>query len=384
MRRGLLVTADGESFAGVSVGVDGIATGEVVFNTAMSGYQEIVTDPSYAGQIVVMTAPHIGNYGVNEDDKQATSPHCSGMIMRSLARRHSSWRASGPFGEYLVESSLVALSEIDTRRLTRHVRHRGAMPASMGTDVDEAELRSIAANAPTMAGQNLVDLVTTEESYTVPAESEQLGRIVAYDFGLKRDILRQLSGHGFEVTVVPASTSADAALALAPDGVFLSNGPGDPEPLRGPIESVRRLLGRVPIFGICLGHQIMGLALGARTHKLDFGHHGGNHPVRDLADGSVAITSQNHGFAVDLWTLEGSPPPRRTGIPSPDLLPASVLTDFGNVVATHQNLNDGTLEGMSCRDIPAFSVQYHPEAAPGPHESISLFSRFAQLIAAGA
>ncbi len=379
-RPALLVTADGEAFRGVAAGADGVATGEVVFNTAMTGYQEVLTDPSYAGQIVVMTSSHIGNYGVAGEDAQGPRVHCTGMVVRSMSRLYSNWRAEGSMIDYLRRHGVVALAEVDTRRLTRHVRDRGAMPAAMGTDADESELAEIAAAAPSMAGQDLAARVTTDRPYRVEPEGDYAGRVVAYDFGIKADILARLTARSLRVTVVPASTPADAVLADRPDGVFLSNGPGDPEPLAGPVEAVRGLLGRVPVFGICLGHQVMGLALGASTFKLPFGHHGGNHPVRRLEDGRIEITSQNHGFAVDLWSLRGEERRRPDGIPAPDLLPAEVETDFGLVAATHQNLNDGTLEGLACRDVPAFGVQYHPEAAPGPSDADGLFDDFLELM----
>lgn len=383
MNAGTLVLADGERFGGVSVGAEGVATGEVVFNTAMAGYQEIVTDPSYAGQIVVMTAPHIGNYGTNPGDSQSEAPHCTGLVVRSMSPRASSWRSEEGFDSYLRRHGVVVLSEVDTRRLTRHIRDHGAQPAAMGAGISPAELAEKAAAAPRMEGQDLTRLVTTARPYRIDAEGPTRGRVVAYDFGLKRDILRHLAHRGFEVVVVPATTSADAVLAESPQGVFLSNGPGDPEPLVEPVEAVRALLGRVPIFGICLGHQVLGLALGAETFKLPFGHHGGNHPVRCLADGTIEITSQNHGFAVDLWPLAHRVAPPPTQPAGPELLPPPVEGPFGVVVATHQNLNDGTLEGLECRDVPAFSVQYHPEAAPGPSDATSHFDRFVDLMAVG-
>jgi len=378
---GALVLADGTRFDGVSVGADGVATGEVVFNTAMAGYQEIVTDPSYAGQIVVMTASHIGNYGTNHADAQSAAPRCTALVVRSMSRRASSWRSEEGFDAYLRRHGIVALAEVDTRRLTRHVRDHGAQPAAIGAGVTAAELEERAAAAPRMEGQDLTRLVTTPEPYRLAPEGDARGRVVAYDFGLKRDILRQLTGRGLEVVVVPASTPAAAVLEESPQGVFLSNGPGDPEPLTAAIGAVRKLLGTVPVFGICLGHQVLGLAVGARTFKLPFGHHGGNHPVRRLSDGRIEITSQNHGFAVDLWSLAGGSPPRRDGLPGPELLPPEVASRFGTVVATHQNLNDGTLEGLACRDVPAFSVQYHPEAAPGPSDATGHFDRFVALMA---
>jgi carbamoyl-phosphate synthase small subunit len=380
---GALVLADGTRFEGVSVGADGVATGEVVFNTAMAGYQEIVTDPSYAGQIVVMTASHIGNYGTNGTDAQSETPRCTGLVVRAMSRRPSNWRSEEGFDAYLRRHGIVAIADVDTRRLTRHVRDHGAQPAAIGAGTTMAELETKAAAAPCMEGQDLTRLVTTPEPYHLAAMGERRGTVVAYDFGLKRDILRHLTTRGLDVVVVPATTPAPDVMAESPQGVFLSNGPGDPEPLTDAIDAVRTLLGEVPVFGICLGHQVLGLALGARTYKLPFGHHGGNHPVRRLADGRVEITSQNHGFAVDLWSLAGGAPPPRAGLPGPELLPAEAPSRFGTVVATHQNLNDGTLEGLACRDVPAFSVQYHPEAAPGPNDANGHFDRFVDLMAVG-
>lgn len=378
--RGALALADGTVFRGSAVGAGGIATGEVVFNTAMTGYQEIATDPSYAGQVVVMTAPHIGNYGTNSLDDQAERPFCSGFIARSFSRLDSSWRSEGSFSEWLTERNVIALTDVDTRRLTRHIRSRGSMPAAIGADVADGELVAAAAAAPTMVGQDLTRLVTTKESYVVHPAGEPTGRVVAFDFGIKRDILTQLTRRGAQVHVVPAATSAESVLALNPTGVFLSNGPGDPEPLTTAVAAVRTLLGQVPIFGICLGQQVLGLALGATTHKLPFGHHGGNHPVRNMADGTVDITSQNHGFTVDLWSLTGRTPPPIEGMPGPEALPEHVDSEYGVIVPTHQNLNDGTLEGLECRNVNAFAVQYHPEAAPGPNDAVRLFDRFAAVL----
>ncbi len=376
MRPALLATADGKLYRGTAAGASGIAVGEIVFNTAMTGYQEIVTDPSYSGQVVVLTAPHIGNYGAAPFDDQSDRIHARALVTRSMSRIASNWRSELPFDVYLDERGLVAITDVDTRRLTRHIASAGAMPVAVGIDIDEADLIAAAAAAPSMAGQALVPDVSTTESYLVEATTDKIGSVVAYDFGIKRDIARQLAARGYDVTVVPWDTPADATLAHDPDGVFLSNGPGDPEPLDAAVAAVRGLVGKAPLFGICLGHQILGQALGATTYKLPFGHHAGNHPVRDLHDGTVAVTSQNHGFAVDLFSLANRERPPTTGMPTPDMVPPPVETDFGTVVATHQNLNDGTNEGMECPDANAFSVQYHPEAAPGPNDAQDLFDRF--------
>lgn len=371
MKAGVLVTADGTVFRGRSVGAEGIARGEVVFNTAMTGYQEIITDPSYAGQIVAMTAPHIGNYGINAADDQADRPRAVGLVTRSMSRFDSSWRSQGSFSGFLAGHGIVVLTDVDTRRLTRHVRHHGAMPAAIGSDIDVADLAAVAAATPEIVGRDLVSDVTTTEPYRREPNGVIRAEVVAYDFGIKRDIIAALTDRGIAVTVVPAATAPDAALSYSPDGVFLSNGPGDPEPLTESIVAVRGLLGKVPIFGICLGHQILGLALGATTFKLPFGHHGANHPVRRRHDGRVEITSQNHGFAVDLSSPGGTTQALNANVPP------ALESRFGRVVATHHNLNDGTLEGLACPDMSAFSVQYHPEAAPGPNDASILFDRFA-------
>ncbi|MGI9586515.1 MAG: glutamine-hydrolyzing carbamoyl-phosphate synthase small subunit [Acidimicrobiia bacterium] len=384
MTDGILATADGAIFRGRSVGADGVTTGEAVFNTSMTGYQEILTDPSYASQVVVLTAPHIGNYGTHPDDDQADRIHAAALVTRSLSPSASSWRSKEAFDRYLIRRNVVTLTEVDTRRLTRHIRERGAMPVAIGTDVDERELTTIAADAPSMTGRDLVATVTTDVEYSHTTDQPSVGSVVAYDFGIKRDIIRAMNLRGIDVRVVPATTPAARVVDLAPDAVFLSNGPGDPEPLTASITNVKELLGKIPIFGICLGHQILGLALGASTYKLPFGHHGGNHPVRIAGDGLVEITSQNHGFAVDLWPLTGQERPQQSGLATADLVPPPVETAFGSVSATHQNLNDGTNEGLVCHDVDAFSVQYHPEAAPGPNDASLLFDRFTTMVRADA
>jgi carbamoyl-phosphate synthase small subunit len=380
MNQGLLVTADGAAFRGRSVGVGGFTTGEAVFNTAMTGYQEIITDPSYAGQVVVLTAPHVGNYGVTAFDGQSAVVHAQSLITRSMSSIASSWRSEGTLVDYLIHHDVVALTDIDTRRLTRHIREHGSMPVAVGVDIDETELKSLAASAPTMQGRDLVSTVTTDVPFLVESDGPRTGHLVAYDFGIKTDIIRSMNMRGLDVTVVPASTQAHDVMAMQPDAVFLSNGPGDPEPLVGPVTEIRQLLGKVPIFGICLGHQILGLALGARTFKLAFGHHGGNHPVQRLDDGSVQITSQNHGFAIDLWQTSDDLGPRYQGMSATEQRSIPRETPFGDVSATHRNLNDGTNEGLRCHDITAFSVQYHPEAAPGPNDASTIFDEFISVM----
>jgi carbamoyl-phosphate synthase small subunit len=357
----VLVLADGEVFEGEAIGAappGGVSTGELVFNTVLSGYQEVVTDPSYAGQVVAFTYPHIGNYGVTVEDDEAARPWCRGVVVRDLPPRPSSWRATSSFEDFLKVRALAGISGIDTRRLTRHVRVDGAMGCAFGT-APEPVLRAAAASEPGTTGRDLV----TDVSVAVPYQrGTGPVRIVAYDFGVKETMLRSLGALG-TVTVVPAAHPAADTLAMEPDGVFLSNGPGDPAALPAHAAIIAELLGRVPVFGICLGHQLLAEAIGARTYKLPFGHHGGNHPVRRLDTGRVEITSQNHNYAVDGASLPASGP-------------------FAAEV-THVNLNDGVLEGLRCTKVAAFSVQYHPEAGPGPHDARYLFERFRHMIGPG-
>ena len=366
----ILALEDGRAFRGRGYGASGERVGEVVFNTSLSGYQEILTDPSYAGQIVVLTYPHIGNYGTNPLDSESVRPFAEGLVVRELTQLASNWRSVEETSAFLADFGVPVIDDIDTRALVRHLREHGAMRGVISTtDLDGASLVSKAKASPSMVGLDLASRVSTGFRYDWNEPSPDIFeaegrerpaprfRVVAYDYGIKHNILRRLVDVGCKVTVVPAATPASDVLELKPDGVFLSNGPGDPEPVEYAAKAVRDLMGRVPIFGICLGHQIIGLALGGRTYKLKFGHHGGNHPVLNLETRKVEITAQNHGFAVD-----------------PDSLKSS------EVALTHMNLNDQTLEGLRHKSLPLFSVQYHPEASPGPHDAAYLFERFAKMM----
>lgn len=360
---GILVLSDGTVYRGIHMGAGGEFFGEVCFNTSMAGYQEILTDPSYAGQMVNMTYPLIGNYGVNGEDYESDRIYMGGFIVRESSRLRSNWRSTGDLDDFLVKNGVVGLEGIDTRALTRHIRTRGAMEAALSSeDLEPESLLAKLEKAPGLVGRDLVKEVTVAEPYAWEEglTSEPEFSVVAYDFGIKHNILRLLNAHACRVTVVTASTTAEEVLGLAPDGVFLSNGPGDPAAVTYAIEAIRGLLGKKPVFGICLGHQLLGLALGGDTYKLKFGHRGANQPVMNGDSGRVEITAQNHGFAVD----------------------TSWLSDctFGQVELTHWNLNDETSEGIRCADVAAYSVQYHPEASPGPHDSRYLFEQFTDLM----
>ena len=365
----ILVLADGTVFRGISIGAAGSTVGEVVFNTSMTGYQEILTDPSYTKQIVTLTYPHVGNVGVNLDDVESDAVYASGLIIRDLPLAASCWRSEQSLSDYLAEKNVVAIADIDTRKLTRILREKGAQAGCiMAGEVDEAKALELARAFPGLAGMDLAKVVSTKQSYHFEDGEWRLGEgytkpqqaglnVVAFDYGVKRNILRMLTSRGCKVTVLPAQATAEEALALNPDGIFLSNGPGDPEPCDYAIDAIQTLVDQgVPTFGICLGHQLLGLASGAKTIKMKFGHHGANHPVQDTDDKRVFITSQNHGFAVD-----------------PQSLPA-------NLRATHVSLFDGSLQGIARTDQPAFSFQGHPEASPGPHEMNYLFDRFIDLM----
>ena len=383
-RRAILALADGTFYVGRSFGAEGEAAGEVVFNTSMTGYQEILTDPSYEGQLIAMTYPEIGNVGVNPEDAESRKPYVKGFIVKEYTAAPSSWRATQPLHEYMREHGIVGIEGIDTRSLVRHLRDQGSQESIISTLTDNAgDLIAKAKASPGLVGRDLVKEVTCREPYDWDQGIWELGKgyrsrgteeqgskgrskrasfespryfVVAYDYGIKHNILRNLAESGCRVKVVPASTSAEDVLGLNPDSIFLSNGPGDPDAVPYARENVQKLIGKKPIFGICLGHQIMGLALGGKTYKLKFGHHGGNQPVMDLTTRKVEITTQNHGFAVDASSLKGA------------------------AEVTHLNLNDNTVEGLAHRDLPIFSVQYHPESSPGPHDASYLFRRFTAMM----
>ena len=358
MNPAILVLEDGRSFSGASFGAEGEAFGEIVFNTSMSGYQEVLTDPSYAGQIVAMTYPLIGNYGTNAEDVESSRPWVEAFVVKEASRIASNFRSTRSLQDYLVDNNIVGLEGIDTRALVRHIRDKGAMRACVSTvESDTRVLLDRVLNSPAMANRELASTVSAAQPYSYVAAGEEKFHIVAYDFGVKTNSLREFAKLGCRVTVVPTSTSAKDVLALDPDGVFLSNGPGDPGAMQSVVEVVKQLAqSKTPVFGICLGHQLLGTALGGTTYKMKFGHRGGNQPIKDLTTGRIEIGAHNHGFAVDAASL-----------------PA-------DVEVTHVNLNDNTVAGLRHKSLPIFSVQYHPESAPGPHDSEYLFERFIELM----
>ena len=356
--KAILVLEDGRVFSGESFGADGEAFGEMVFNTSMSGYQEILTDPSYAGQVVCMTYPLIGNYGTNAEDVESRRPWAEGFVVREASRIASNFHSTMSIQDYLKTNNIVGIEHIDTRALVRHIRDKGAMRVGLSTiDLDPRSLIKKVLDSPEMANRELASSVTVDDSYDYPSVTDEKYHIVAYDFGVKTNSLREFAKFGCRVTVVPAETSAADAMSLKPDGIFLSNGPGDPASMTGVVEEIKKLTAsQTPMFGICLGHQLIGEAFGGSTYKLKFGHRGGNQPIKDLTTGKIEITAHNHGFAVDA-----------------DSLPA-------DVEVTHINLNDHTVAGLRHKNLPVFSVQYHPESAPGPHDSEYLFERFIGLM----
>ncbi|MDQ2919227.1 MAG: glutamine-hydrolyzing carbamoyl-phosphate synthase small subunit [Verrucomicrobiota bacterium] len=357
-KKAILVLEDGRTFRGASFGAEGEVFGEMVFNTSMSGYQEILTDPSYAGQLVCMTYPQIGNYGVNEEDAESARPWVEGFVVREASKVASNWRATETLDSYLKRHKIVGIEHIDTRALVRHIRSKGAMRAAISSvDLDEKSLLEKVLNSPEMQNRELASVVTVKESFDYQAANDERFHVVAFDFGVKTNSLREFAKHGCRLTVVPSDTSAAEVLALKPDGIFLSNGPGDPSAMKNVVAEITKLTNEnVPMFGICLGHQILGQVFGGETYKLKFGHRGGNQPIMDLTTGKVEIAAHNHGFAVKAESL-------------PE-----------NVEVTHVNLNDQTVAGLQHKTLPVFSVQYHPESAPGPHDSEYLFERFVELM----
>ena len=357
-KKAILVLEDGRTFRGISFGAEGETFGEMVFNTSMTGYQEILTDPSYAGQIVCMTYPLIGNYGVNEEDTESRKPWVEGFVVREASRIASNWRSTETLDSYLKRHKIVGIEHIDTRALVRYIRDKGAMRAAISsTDLDEKSLLEKVLNSPEMQNRELASSVTIGESFDYDANGEEKFHVVCYDFGVKTNSLREFAKYGCKITVVPAETSAEEVIALKPDGIFLSNGPGDPASMKKTVEEIKKLAeSKVPMFGICLGHQIIGQTFGSKTYKLKYGHRGGNQPIKDLTTGKIEIASHNHGFAVEAESL-----------------PAELEL-------THINLNDNTVAGIRHKTLPIFSVQYHPESAPGPHDSEYLFKRFINLM----
>lgn len=357
-KKAILVLEDGRTFRGKSFGAEGETFGEMVFNTSMTGYQEILTDPSYAGQIVCMTYPLIGNYGVNEDDVESKHPWVEGFVIKESSPVVSNWRSTESLDSYLKRHKIVGIEDIDTRALVRHIRDKGAMRAAISSvDLDEQSLLKRVLESPEMADRELASFVTTDKFFEYEAVGEEKFHIVCYDFGVKANSLRSFANEGCRITVVPSETSAEEVLKLNPDGIFLSNGPGDPASMQNVVEEIKTLTEKnVPMFGICLGHQILGQTFGGKTYKLKFGHRGGNQPIKDLRSGTVEIASHNHGFAIEAESL-------------PE-----------NVEITHINLNDETVAGIQHKSLPIFSVQYHPEAAPGPHDAVYHFKRFIELI----
>ncbi len=357
-KKAILILEDGRAFRGASFGAEGETFGEIVFNTSMSGYQEILTDPSYAGQIVCMTYPLIGNYGINEEDNESRQPWVEGFVVREASRVASNWRSTETLDSYLKRHKIVGIEHIDTRALVRHIRSKGAMRSAISTvDVNENSLLEKILTSPEMKNRELASAVSIEKTYEIKADGEEKFHVVAYDFGVKTNSLREFAKFGCRLTIVPAETSAEKILSLKPDGIFLSNGPGDPSSMQKVVAEIKKLTEKnVPMFGICLGHQILGQVFGGETYKLKFGHRGGNQPIMDLTTGKVEIAAHNHGFAVEAASLPET------------------------VEVTHVNLNDQTVAGLRHRTLPVFSVQYHPESAPGPHDSEYLFERFVELM----